>query len=152
VKEESQMQKKALAVAAIIALALGALSTGYIFRLTQADSLGMEARCGGTIDKRPSEPFQVEITFRNKGTTEGSWQVVVAFESDGWNWAGQQKELTLEPCEKETLTWEGTVPEEATVGSTARLIVYYNNDFVALNWWIHIVSGAELAIVGSKVS
>ena len=61
------MQKKALAVAAIIALAL-ALSTSYLFRLTQADSLGMEARCGGTVDKRPSEPFQVEITFRNKGT------------------------------------------------------------------------------------
>lgn len=146
------MQKLALAVAAIIALALGALSTSYLFAPIQADSLGMETRCGGTVDKRPGEPLQVEITFRNKGTTEGIWHVAVAFESDDWNWAGQQEELALEPDEKETLTWEGTVSEEAVVGSTARLIVYFNNDFVALNWWIHIVSGAELAIVGSKVS
>ena len=145
------MHTKALAIATVVTLALGIFTTSYLFWPTQAESLGIETRCGGTVDRRPKEQFQVEVTFKNKGTVEGTWQVTVAFEGDDWNWAGEQRRLILESNEKEVLTWEGTVPEDAVVDSVARLIVYFDNEFVALNWWIHIVSGAELAVVGSQV-
>jgi hypothetical protein len=112
----------------------------------------MEVKCGGTVKKRLGEPFEVEITFKNKGTSEGSWRIAVAFESDGWNWAGEQIDLALEPGERETLTWEGIVPDDAIVDSMARLIVYFDNEFGALNWWIQVLPGAELAIVDSRVS
>jgi hypothetical protein len=49
------------------------------------------------------------------------------------------------------LTWSGNTPEDAPIDSTARLIVYYNDSFVPLDWWIHIVSGSELTITFSTV-
>jgi hypothetical protein len=33
----------------------------------------------------------------------------------------------------------------------ARLIVYYDNSFVPLDWWIHVVPSAELAITSSTL-
>jgi hypothetical protein len=147
------MQKKLFALLVIMLLAGGTLGAVYFFKPTKAtNSLDLEVTCKKTVDKKPDESFTVEITFKNKGTTEGTWKVAVAFEGDSWTWKGEEKQLTLEAGEKETLTWEGVVPEDAAVDSVARLIVYYDNEFTALNWWIHVIPNAELAIVHSKVS
>ena len=147
------MQKKIFAIVTIALLALGTLGAVYFFRPTQGVSLlDMEITCGGTVDKKPDESFIVKITFKNKGTAEGTWKITVTFEGDNWTWKGEEKLLILKPCNQRTLTWEGNVPEEAAVDSVARLIVYYDNDFVALNWWIQVIHGAELCIVDSKVS
>ena len=147
------MQKKTIAVAIIILLAVGTLGVFYLFRPTQAvSSLGMQITCRGTVDKKPGESLIVKITFKNKGIAKGTWKVAVTFEGDYWMWKGDEKLITLKPCEKKTLVWEGVVPEDADVDSIARLIVYYDDNFVALNWWIHVIPSAELCIVNSKVS
>jgi hypothetical protein len=106
---------------------------------------------GGVVDKTPCEAFAVKITFKNTGTAEGSWAVNVAFEGDAWIWKGTQQTLTLKSGKTKTLTWNGTVPCNATIDSVARLVVYYNNSYTALNWWIHVVSQAELTITSSSV-
>jgi hypothetical protein len=59
--------------------------------------------------------------------------------------------LTLEPCHTKTSTWNGTVPEDAPIDSMARLIVYYDDSFEPLDWWIHVIDGAELTITSSTV-
>lgn len=146
------MQKKAFAMVILFLLALGSLGAAYTFETTRADTLDMETKCEGTVDKKPGEFFTAKITFKNKGTTEGSWEIAVTFEGDTWTWKGEKKSITLEPGEKKTLSWEGDVPEDAPVDSVARLIVYYDNEFAALNWWIHIIPDAELCIVYSEVS
>lgn len=93
----------------------------------------------------------MEITFKNTGKTEGTWSVNVAFEGELWTWNGTSQILTLKPSKTKTLTWNGNVPCNASIGSIARLIVYYNESFMPLNWWIHVVSGAELTITSSLV-
>jgi hypothetical protein len=110
--------------------------------------------CGGddgVVDKAPCEAFTVKIVFKNTGRSEGYWAVNIAFEGDFWTWNGTPQTLTLKPSKTKTLTWNGNVPCDAPIGSTARLIVYYNDSFVRLNWWIHIVSNAELTITSSTV-
>jgi hypothetical protein len=107
--------------------------------------------CGGVVDKTPCEAFTVKITFKNTGKTEGTWSVNIAFEDEAWSWSGTQKTLTLKPCQKKTLTWNGNVPEDAPVDSMARLIVYYDDSFEPLDWWIHVIDGAELTITSSTV-
>jgi hypothetical protein len=107
--------------------------------------------CGGVVDKTPCETFTVKITFKNTGKTEGTWSVNIAFEDKTWTWSGTPKTLTLTPCHKKTLTWNGTVPEDAPIDSMARLIVYYDDSFEPLDWWIHIIDGAELTITSSTV-
>lgn len=107
--------------------------------------------CSGVVDKKTKEGFVAEITFRNVGTSEGTWSVNIAFEGERWTWTGMMQKLTLGSCDKRTLTWEGTVPANAPVGSVARLVVYYNDSFQALDWWIHVVAGAELSITSSIV-
>ena len=146
------MQKKAIAAVAVILLALGALSIVYVLHPTQATSLDFKAECSGLVNKKPEESFSVKITFKNKGTSRGTWKIAVTFEGDHWTWKGEEKQLTLKPDEKETLIWKGNVPEDATVDSIARLVVYYDDLFVPLNWWIHVTPGADLSIVDSKVS
>lgn len=147
------MRKKTIVIATILlSLTLGTVGVVYLFKQTQASPLDMKVTHTGVVDKKPSESFTVKITFKNKGTTEGAWKITVTFEGDNWTWDGEEKQLTLIPDKKKTLTWEGNVPEDAAVDSVARLIVYYDNDFVRLNWWIHVISGAELCIVDSKVS
>jgi hypothetical protein len=106
---------------------------------------------GGIVDKTPEEGFTVKIRFRNTGDTEGNWSVNTAFEGEAWTWSGTPKTLTLEPCRKETLTWTGEVPEDAPFDSVARLIVYYDDSSEPLDWWIHVVDGAELTITSSTV-
>ncbi len=107
--------------------------------------------CSSVVDKMPSQAFYVEVAFKNTGTTEGSWFVNVAFEGEKWVWSGALQSLALKSGKTKTLSWNGSVPAEAPIDSVARLIVYYNDSFIALNWWIHVVSGAELAITSSTV-
>ena len=104
-----------------------------------------------TVDKAAGDAFTVKITFKNTGKTEGTWSLNIAFEDSSWSQVGTPQNLTLAPGETETLVWEGVVPANATVDSVARLVVYYNDSFKALNWWIHVVPGAELSIKSSIV-
>lgn len=105
----------------------------------------------GVVNKTPGATFTAEIAFKNTGETEGSWSVNVAFECEAWTWKGTPQTLALKPCSKKTLTWNGTVPTDAPIDSTARLIVYYGDSYTMLNWWIHVVSAAQLAITNSTV-
>jgi hypothetical protein len=104
-----------------------------------------------TVYKAAGDAFTVKITFKNTGKTEGTWSVNIAFEDSDWTQVGTPQNLTLMPGQTETLTWNGVVPANATVGSVARLVVYYDDSFKALNWWIHVVPGAELSIKSSLV-
>ena len=105
----------------------------------------------GVVDKAAGDDFTVKITFKNTGSTEGNWSVNITFEDEVWSQVGTPQNLTLKSGETETLTWTGVVPANATVDSVARLVVYYNDSFKALNWWIHVVPGAELSIRSSSV-
>jgi uncharacterized membrane protein len=105
----------------------------------------------GIVDKAAGDAFKVTITFKNTGKTEDTWSINIAFEDDSWSQAGTPQNLTLKPGETETLTWNGVVPANATVDSVARLVVYYDDGFKALNWWIHVVPSAELSIRSSIV-
>ena len=105
----------------------------------------------GVVDKAPGEAFTVTITFKNTGNTAGNWSVNIAFEDNSWSQVGTAQNLVLQAGETRTLTWNGTVPANATVNSMARLVVYYDDSFKALNWWIHVVPGAELCIKSSTV-
>jgi hypothetical protein len=106
---------------------------------------------GGVVDKTPCESFTVKIAFKNTGKTDGTWSVNIAFEGEKWTWSGTPQTLTLKPCKTNTLTWNGSAPCDAPIDSVARLIVYYDNSFVPLDWWIHVVPGAELTITSSTV-
>jgi hypothetical protein len=103
------------------------------------------------VYKATGEDFTVKITFKNTGKTEGAWSVNIAFEDNTWSQVGTPHNLTLIPEQTETLTWNGFVSANATIGSVARLVVYYDDSFQALNWWICVVPGAELAIKYSIV-
>jgi hypothetical protein len=103
-----------------------------------------------TVYKAAGDAFTVKITFKNTGKTQGTWSVNIAFE-DTWSQVGTPQNLTLMPGQTETLTWNGFVPANATVGSVARLVVYYDDSFKALNWWIQVIPGAELTIKSSIV-
>jgi hypothetical protein len=105
----------------------------------------------GVVNKAAGDEFTVKITFKNTGSAEGNWSVNIAFEDEVWSQTGVAQNLVLNPGETETLTWTGAVPANATVDSVARLVVYYNDSFKALNWWIHVVPGAELFIKSSSV-
>ena len=104
-----------------------------------------------TVDKAAGDAFTVKISFKNTGKTTGTWSINIAFEDSVWSQVGTPQNLTLTPGQTETLEWNGVVPENATVGSVARLVVYYNDSYKALNWWIHVVPGAELTIKSSIV-
>lgn len=117
---------------------------------TCTDKLSIDNTCKGVVNKKPGEHFTVEITFKNTGGTEGTWSVNICFEGD-WIWKGNAQTLTLAPNKKKTLTWNGNVPQDAPIGSVARLVVYFDNDYKALDWWIIIVSDAQLSIIQSRV-
>ena len=105
----------------------------------------------GVVNKSPGGAFTVKITFKNTGETEGNWSVNIAFEDSSWVQVGTPKILTLKSGSTETLTWTGVVPANATVNSMARLVVYYDDSFKPLNWWIRVVPCAELTIKSSTV-
>jgi hypothetical protein len=147
------MKKTTLAgTVAVLAVALLAVSIAHRLRPARAARLACTPTCCGTVDKQPGDSFTVRIAFKNTGTAEGAWNTAVTFEGDAWTWKGAKTALTLEPDQGATLTWEGTVPFDAAEGSMARLVVYYAGEHVALNWWIHVVPGAELAIMDSAVT
>jgi len=146
------MNRKLLFIIAAISLfALTGLAFSNLSPTSGANPIGIECVNGGVVDKAPGESFTVRITFKNTGQTVGHWSVNIAFEGEEWSWSGTAQNLTLKPCHKKTLTWCGTVPEDAQVDSVARLIVYFNGEFVRLDWWIHVVEAAELSIVSSSV-
>lgn len=103
------------------------------------------------VDKVSGDDFTVKITFQNTGKTESTWSINIAFEAEVWSQVGTPQNLTLGPAQTKTLTWKSFVPANATVDSIARLVVYYDDGFKALNWWIHVVPGAELTIKSSSV-
>jgi hypothetical protein len=131
---------------AIIVLLVCVSATG-----SGTQSLYCYACEGGVVDKAPREAFVVDVKFRNTGSVEGSWMVNVAFEGEEWAWTGTAQNLTLKPDQAKTLTWNGNVPSDAPVDSMARLVVYYDDSWQALNWWIHVVQNAELAVSSSTV-
>ena len=138
---------------ALLSLTLAAIIVLVSFSAVGLDNqaLACKPSCSGIVDKAPCESFKVKIAFKNTGKTEGTWSINIAFEGESWSWSGTAQWLTLKPCKTKTLTWEGTVPCDAPVDSLARLIVYYNDSFTPLNWWIHVVSNAELTITSSSV-
>ncbi|MGQ9641248.1 MAG: hypothetical protein ACUVUF_03880 [Candidatus Bathycorpusculaceae bacterium] len=140
----------------LIMFALAVTMLIFMVAFASFGSNGQQLAClacdeSGVVDKTPCEAFVVKISFKNTGRNIGTWSVNVAFEGELWTWSGTPQNLTLQPNQKKTLAWNGTVPCDATVGSIARLIVYYNDSFKALNWWIHVVPNAELTITTSTV-
>ena len=105
----------------------------------------------GFVNKAAGDPFTVEIEFQNTGKTEGDWSINIAFEGKSWFQSGIAQNLQLGVGKKETLTWNGFVPEDATPGSVARLVVYYDDSYKALDWWIQVTPNAELTIKSSSV-
>jgi hypothetical protein len=144
-----EIMRKRFALLAILTVALVAM-VGFVAVGYESQGLTCVA-CNGVVDKAPCEAFTVKVTFKNTGKTEGTWSVNIAFEGEKWNWNGTSQTLTLKPYYKKTLTWNGSVPCDAPIDSVARLIVYYDDSFVPLDWWIHVVSGAELTVTSSTV-
>ncbi|MCW3997295.1 MAG: hypothetical protein NWF10_01830 [Candidatus Bathyarchaeota archaeon] len=103
------------------------------------------------VEKVQGEAFVIEIEFKNTGKDAGKWNINVAFEGESWNQEGNSQNLELEPDEEKKLNWEGTVPANAPINTVARLVVYYEDSFKALNWWIQVVPEAELTIKSSCV-
>jgi hypothetical protein len=146
---ERRMAKKyallfltAVLVAVIVSLSVSDTGSSLVFAHIQDCS---------TVYKAAGDAFTVKITFKNTGKTEGTWSVNIAFEDSDWTQVGTPQNLTLGPGQTETLVWTGAVPANATVGSVARLVVYYDDSFQALDWWIQVVPGAELTIKSSIV-
>jgi hypothetical protein len=133
-----------IAVLVVVAVnfSISKTSSSLVFANNQKDCV---------VDKAAGDAFTVKITFKNTGKTEGNWSINIAFEDNVWSQVGTPQNLMLDAGETETLTWNGVVPANATVGSVARLVVYYDDSFKALNWWIHVVPGAELTIKSSIV-
>lgn len=148
------MAKKAFAVATIILLAFGAIGVFYRLDSTQAASLLVDVQSGGLVEKKPGESFTVKIAFENQGTASGKWKIAVTLEGEDWSWIGNEKQLFLKPHRRHTLKWSGAVPVQARVDSISRLIVYSDDGFVRLDWWIHVtaVPISELCIVDSEVT
>jgi hypothetical protein len=120
--------------------------------LSSAQSeLSLQPQVNGVIDKTPSETFSVTIGFGNSGTNTGTWSIVPVFEGNDWTWKGTAQTVTLNSGESQSLTWNGTVPSNAPIDSIARLVLYYGNSFAALDWWIHVKSGAQLSVTSSDV-
>ena len=143
-----RMSRKYLFLALLIAI----LVLIIVFSESSVTAASLTAsHKSGVVKKTNGESFVVEINFMNTGEAEGSWSVNVVFEGDFWIWEGVPKNLVLTSGASETLTWQGIVPEDARVDSVARLVVYYDDHFKSLSWWLHVVSSAELYITSSSV-
>jgi hypothetical protein len=116
------------------------------------DSVAFSSQENGVVEKARGDAFTVTITFENTGKDQGNWAVNVVFEGASWSWKGTPKTLTLDGNEKKTLVWNGAVPANAAINSVARLVVYYDDSFKALDWWIRVVPASELTIKTSSVS
>jgi len=116
------------------------------------DAVVISSHETGVVQKGRGDTFAVSITFENTGRDEGSWTVNVVFEGSSWSWKGTTKTLTLDENEKKTIVWNGAVPANAAMNSVARLVVYYDDGFKALDWWIRVVPASELNIKTSSVT
>ncbi len=117
-----------------------------------SDSVACTTPEKGVVEKSQGDAFVVSVVFQNKGKAQGAWSVNVVFESDAWSWCGTAKNLTLAAGDSKTLSWNGNVPSNATVNTVARLVVYYEDSFSALDWWIRVVPPSELTIKSTIVS
>lgn len=115
------------------------------------DILEVQGKPKRVIEKNQGEEFTVDIEFKNIGKNRGSWNINIAFEGDYWSQKGISQNIELDPDEEKKLIWKGTIPNDAPVHTLARLVVYYDDTFIALNWWIHVIPGAELTITSSSV-
>jgi hypothetical protein len=136
----------------LIVFLLATLIVMFNLPFTSAnDSLEFTEKSNKIVEKIQGEIFIVEIEFKNTGKDAGKWNINIVFEGESWNQKGNSQNLELEPNEKKTLEWEGIVPADAPINTIARLVVYYEDSFEALNWWIQVVPGAELTIKSSCV-
>ena len=142
------VKKYALLLVPIIALLI---LVANLSAASVSASLSFVPEVDCVVDKTPYAALTVKITFNNTGTSNGSWSVNIAFEGNSWSWNGTPQTLTLTPGSTKTLVWNGTVPGTAPINSIARLVVYYDDSFKPLDWWIHVVSSAKLAITSSTV-
>src|SRR3972149_1333185 len=142
------MAKKYFALLLMVVLLIVAVNLSVT---NATNSLTCTNNGDGVVDKAQGDAFTVKIAFKNTGKTAGNWSVNTVFEGASWSWVGTPQNLTLNPGSTKTLTWTGTVPANATINSVARLVVYYNDSFKTLDWWIHVVPGAELSIQSSSV-
>jgi hypothetical protein len=101
------------------------------------------------VYKAVGDTFTVRITFKNTGKIEGTWKINITLEDSVWSQVGEPQSLTLISGQTKTLVWNGVITSNATAGSVDRLVVYYNDSFKALHWWIHVLSNAELTIKSS---
>lgn len=137
----------------VFCIAITLIAAMASLSLTQAtEDLTLTCSGSGVIHKTKGDSFTVKLTVQNTGDTEGNFSVNVTFEGDSWNWKGTQKTFTLEAGESKQLVWEGSVPKNAQIDTTARLVAYYDEQFKALNWWIHVVSPSNLSIISSYVN
>ncbi|MGD8564915.1 MAG: hypothetical protein PVF96_01020 [Candidatus Bathyarchaeota archaeon] len=142
------MKKKPIITLLIVSMVI-------VLNFTTGNSKNSGLTCSacdnGVVEKKPGETFIVKINFRNSGSTKGVWSVNIAFESESWSWTGTPHILSLRSDCRKTLIWDGTIPNNIQIGSIARLVVYYNDSHQPLNWWIHVINGAELSISSSVV-
>ena len=124
----------------------------FNFSFTNAtDPLEFSEKRSEIVEKVQGEIFTVEIGFKNTGKKEGRWNISIVFEGEHWFQIGNSQYLELEPSEEKIVSWTGIVPTDAPIDSVARLVVYFEDSFKPLNWWIYVVPGAELTIKSSCV-
>ena len=124
----------------------------FNFSFTNAtDPLEFSEKRSEVVEKVQGEVFTVEIGFKNTGKNEGRWNISIVFEGEHWFQIGNSQYLELEPSEEKIMSWTGIVPTDAPLDSVARLVVYFEDSFKPLNWWIYVVPGAELTIKSSCV-
>ena len=124
----------------------------FNFSFTNAtDPLEFSEKRSEIVEKVQGEVFTVEIGFKNTGKNEGVWNISIVFEGEHWSQIGNSQYLELEPSEEKIVSWTGIVPIDAPLDSVARLVVYFEDSFKPLNWWIYVIPGAELTIKSSCV-
>ena len=124
----------------------------FNFSFTNAtDPLEFSEKRSEIVEKVQGEIFSVEIGFKNTGKNEGRWNISIVFEGKEWSQVGNSQYLELEPNEEKIVSWTGIVPNDAPLDTLARLVVYFEDSFKALNWWIQVVPEAELTIRSSCV-
>jgi hypothetical protein len=136
----------------LIIIILSVLTLLVLFNLsfTSAnDVLEVKEKTGKVVEKIQGETFTVEIDFKNIGKNDGTWNINIVFEGDYWSQEGVAQNIELKPNEEKKLTWTSNVPNNAPINTLARLVVYYEDSFIALNWWILVTPDAELAITSS---
>jgi hypothetical protein len=147
--EERTVKKKVSLIVFLVAMLIVVIL--YLPSTTANDSLEFTEKSNKVVEKVRGEAFIVEIEFKNTGKDAGKWNVNIVFEGESWNQKGESRNLELEPNEEKKLKWEGVVPVDAQINSIARLVVYYEDSFKVLNWWIQVIPGAQLTIKSSCV-